>query len=705
MSRWGDAWGETDADWAVRLVAPFPMSWLSRLLDRWDADRLQVSRRDANLGHLLRVRQLGQAHAAGVPLDAGDAELCEVAAQSARDMETRLQQRDIITRGQVYGPGDAVSPWSVDWRERCALLAGYAEAAHWLGLRGLGDVAARWRGPLVGLLRRVVCPRWWRRVLRRLYAQAVEGTARTMGLVHKRAGCYVSDDTARRRAAQLARNAATLEHVTAMNESGQTATLAELAAKGAGNRQIRRMELMTRIAGFERIAKECGHVAYFVTLTCPSRMHAWRTAPGRRWAVEKNPRFDGTTPDAAQRYLTQQWARFRAAADRAGLHLYGFRITEPNHDGTPHWHCLLFFPAVASRRVSGGCGAVGDGDEWGGVAGRCGRADRPGYRVAVRLLRRYFLHAVDGVEPGARKHRVKVERIDWARGTAAGYVAKYVAKNIDGYRVEKDLYGNDCLHASQRVDAWASTWRVRQFQQVGGAPVGVWRELRRLNPEQGEAAPGLALFLDAVNVAGRGKRPDDETDIDHQQTAADGWAAYTEMQGGARVRRADLRVRLMRECSGEVGRYGDPVPARAVGVVTVDTITEHRPALGIVKAYSVRRRVVAEVESERSRWVIVGASDSSCRKGDAAGVLGGGLADRPAPLACAEGARPWSPVNNCTRAIDAARVLKHAGALDQAPGDLFPLVKRWPKLGRWHDWGKRPSEGRRAPAELQGSSL
>lgn len=643
-----------DEQWAGDQTRDFPAAWVERLVGRWRGRRA-VDDRAANLELLKSASTIRRAHHVGVPADANDDQLCQEAALLARDTPRRLDYLDRIAEIEL-------ADRAPEQRDRLLMLGRYLEALHWLSLRGVADRLQRLaRRSIAGALRRLACERWWRRVLRGIHARAVETTARAIGLVNKRAGCYVSNESLHRRRGQVARNARALESVVAVNEYGQDATLAELAAKGPANRAIRRQELMTRIAGFELIAKQCGHAAYFVTVTCPSRMHAWRTRPGRGDQVEPNPAHDGTEVDAAQRYLTTQWRRMRAAAERAGLDLYGFRIAEPNHDGTPHWHALLFFPPEDAR-------------------------GRPAYRVLVRLLRRYFLHNADPGERGARRHRVTVERIDWSRGSAAGYVAKYVAKNIDGYRVEKDLYGNDTLTSSQRVDAWASTWRIRQFQQIGGAPVGVWRELRRLHPEQERAAVSVAWALDAVNItAGRDQQDDEAHDLEEgRTTAAHGWADYLQLQGGHRVKRAALRLRVLREQLGELGRYGELMAPRPVGVVTVEQRVEEVDAGGIVGRLRMRRTVRAEVESERCTWrtELMGVdADEAAQKARRARV-----AERlRGLLAAGEARRPWSPVNNCTR-----------------PAPMFgAAVERHPKLGRFHRWNRAttpPPDGLRQPS-------
>ena len=627
-----------DADWSAERVAKFPESWASRLLGAW-RERHGRDRSGANLALLRYSRSIEAAQRAGIPADARDPELCDEADKSARDMARRVELGAKLVRDPLPVVETTARLWA---------------AGDWLAVRGLSDAwerAQRAASSARAALARVCCARWWRLVLRRLHARAVESVARGIGLVHKRAGCYVSDDAAKRRRGQIARNAAALASVAAVNDRGQEYTLADLAARGPANREIRRHELMTRIAGFELVARELSHVALFVTVTCPGRMHAWRTKPGQSWATEANPHHDGTTPEAAQRYLTKQWARFRAAADRHGVELYGFRIAEPNHDGTPHWHALLFLSPIV------GAGTLKNNP----------RAGRPvAARVTLRLLRRYFLRNDTPTERGARRHRVKAEAIDWTRGSAAGYVAKYVAKNIDGYRVERDLYGNEAMTASQRVEAWASTWRIRQFQQIGGAPVTVWRELRRLHPEQASASVGMAIALDAVNVAH--SAPDAESEAVKTYTAAHGWATYLEAQGGHRVRRSMLRFRVLREATGELGRYGDPAPARAIGVEHREF--ERREVLGRV----VRLPVRVGIESERCEWVM---TPCSATEPEARAVAL--AAARAAALARGEAARPWSPVDNCTRA-------EQRIAFDRHPDALF--TRRVRKLRRFADWTK-----------------
>ena len=358
---------------------------------------------------------------------------------------------------------------------------------------------------------------WWRRKLRASQARALEAEAIRLGYVHRKAEIYASDVTVERRKQQKARNLRALENTEAVNTvTGDIYTLAELAELSVSSPRIRRGELMTRIAGFEAVAVGMGHAAEFWTATAPSRMHPKRT--GTNGAVLDNPKYDGTTPRQAQQYLAKTWANFRAACWRRNIRFYGFRIAEPHHDATPHWHLLLFMP----QEITPGRGLVAR---------------------ARALFRRYFLRE-DGAEAGAKKNRVEFVGIDWKRGSAAGYIAKYVSKNIDGYAVQGDLEGENlsAVTGSQRVEAWASSWGIRQFQQVGGPPVGVWRELRKMGADDGQSE---AIF-EARSAADIGN-----------------WARYVGLQGGPVVSRKALSFRIAYTRAGERwdANKGEPVQA------------------------------------------------------------------------------------------------------------------------------------------------
>lgn len=553
-----------DAQWAAARVASLPAQWGRRLLKRW-GELHGKSRFDGNTF----LRKTTDALAVvRIPLDASDSTICD----AAHALALRCADRAAL------------------YHDAATLRASMARIAEGQGIEPppckVGD------GPAIA---RMTCSMWWRRKLRRNHGRSVEGAAIVMGLVNQRREIYVSNETLQRCQQQNERNAATLEATTARNELGQEYTLAELAATGPANKAIRRAELMTRIAGFERIARDMAHAGLFMTITCPSRMHRWRTVgPKHARIVVENARYDGTTPRQAQKYLAKLWARIRAKLKRKGVGVYGFRIAEPNHDGTPHWHFLIFHKPEDIQTV----------------------------RAAV------LEHALKdcGDEPGARRHRVDFKAIDWSKGTAAGYIAKYVAKNIDGYKVGEDLYGNPAMEASARVEAWARTWGIRQFQQVGGPPVGPWRELRRIEALPMGAPDHLVKAHQAVNKVAV---------IEGRENASVAWDHYCQAQGGVFCGR-DYRIRVSTVVDeGKKGRYGDPAGPRPVGVETVSIEMWTPPWMAHMNPPGQSSRVVSWiVESTRHEWVIVGRT---ARHGEVSTA-----AAKPAP---------WTRVNNCTEGV------------------------------------------------------
>lgn len=305
---------------------------------------------------------------------------------------------------------------------------------------------------------------WWGRQLKKADRRQAEAGALKAGKITR----YCSDLIFHARQRQREEMRDFLEAMVAIceTEDGERIErdLAELVKASNANPAVRRAELMTRVRGFEEYAKPRGHLPYFLTLTCPSRYHR----NSDQWGANALPHVVGPvvpfcpTPRDAQRYLCKTWEKARAALARAGIELYGFRVAEPHRDACPHWHCLFWFKDTTEARE------------------------------ACAIIRRYFL-AESGNEPGAQRRRVTVEKIDTKRGSATGYIAKYIAKNIDGLAgdagefPDRDTAGStsettglSSADAALRVEAWAACWGIRQFQQIGGPRVGVWRELRRL---------------------------------------------------------------------------------------------------------------------------------------------------------------------------------------------------------------------------------
>ncbi|MDR6152162.1 hypothetical protein QF021_000251 [Acidovorax delafieldii] len=448
---------------------------------------------------------------------------------------------------------------------------------------------------------------WWRRRLRVHVARVVEAGAVGLGLVHARRGGYVSNVGLHRRQDQLRRNDETLGRTVYRNEAGQKYSLRQLAALGTANPIIRGGELMTRIRGAEEYADSRAHVGLFLTLTLPSRFHPVKLGSGGR--PFPNKKYQGATPRDGQLWLRDKWAKTRAALAREGVRMYGLRVAEPHHDATPHWHALVWAEDEASAQA------------------------------IERWVRNYWL-SDDGTERGAVQNRVNVKRM--VKGGAAGYVAKYIAKSVgnvalaehmdvvNGQQIQLDLGPTDPKNVKEsepghkRVDAWAATWGIRQFQTIGMPSVTVWRELRRVTPDQLElfSSEGDRATVRAAQACHR-----------TGELRAD-WRLFMEAMGGHALPRKCWHLRTAHRTPepGTVNKYGEAVKVgRIVGL---------QAQRGRMRGHWLvsRRLAWVPVQAESTHAAQVG------QDGDAAGqAQGDGTATARAALP-----RAWTGFNNCT---------------------------------------------------------
>jgi len=370
---------------------------------------------------------------------------------------------------------------------------------------------------LIPALNRLSDKKWWQRRVRQLQARTIEKIARDIGLVQQSRSKYSSHIAISRRSQQKYENQKYLESSYIVSDEGKELTLWDVYQHTVSNPSVRRAELMTRIKGFEVVADTHGHIGEFYTLTAPGHMHA----NFKRGIA--NPKFTGESPADIQAHLRKTFELIRSKLGRLGINPYGFRVAEPHHDGTPHWHFLLFMPEEK--------------------------------RNIVRSIFSEYALRISPDEKGARTHRFQATAIDKTKGSAAGYIAKYIAKNIDGEFIKDDINGGDAKESARNIDAWASTWGIRQFQQIGGPSVTVWRELRRLKEET-------------------------ESDFETARKAADSadWAAFCFAMGGisTSIRNAAIKPEYEKplEVDLETGEifgekktaYGDVVKAKIIGL-------------------------------------------------------------------------------------------------------------------------------------------
>jgi len=361
---------------------------------------------------------------------------------------------------------------------------------------------------IMACARRLQCAKWWRRRLRTVHGRWKESELIRLGAVGRGMSLYCSDEAVQARREQRQRNDDLLHAFLACGEeSGEYVTLADCAAAGVSNPAVRRSEVMTRLRGTEEFATGAGLAADFWTVTAPSRFHRWGKGG-------ENKNYSGASPREAQAYLVGIWSHIRAALDRAGCSVIGFRVAEPHKDGCPHWHLLV----------------------WG----------EPGALTQARAIAMHHALKDSPEEPGAALHRFTVERIDTEKGSAVGYVAKYISKNLDGQGMTNAAaqdgsgleHGAGVIESIERVEAWRSLWGIRQFQFFAAGRVTVWRELRRMKERPGGPLSPVWETAQGEKVLGEGGRAD--------------WCAFLDQC-------ERVGVELFTTEQAERGEYGEPV--------------------------------------------------------------------------------------------------------------------------------------------------
>ena len=366
---------------------------------------------------------------------------------------------------------------------------------------------------------RVVDGGYWRRVLRACATQILYDYLRLNNRVGAGISPYIPEAVNRRLRQRQRDSRKFLESRCLVRDDDFEMDLIDAVDASTSNPRNRFSESYTRIQGMETLAFEAGFCCLFFTLTAPSRFHVRNSiAKGRLSAPNK--KFSGESARSCQDYLNGVWKRFRARAARQEYTYYGARFVEGHHDGTPHWHILLFCPSGQADPLSSDLqmyACLEDAHELSSLSAREARFN----------VKRFDLH-------------------DLQAGLAlpSTYLFKYMSKNMTGGSDLDNESGMSFSETVERVTNFCRANRIRQFQFFGNPSVTVWRELRRLRAED-------LSSLDAEEL----------TAIRDACVSGD-WAEFVRLMGGPcspRTQQPVTALQVLRCARAEKNRYGEVV--------------------------------------------------------------------------------------------------------------------------------------------------
>ena len=359
---------------------------------------------------------------------------------------------------------------------------------------------------VISALARLHCDRWWRRQLRKQCHRTAENYMRKTGRVGRGISPYISTYTNSRIRSREDISKEFLKNSMVESDAGDLLTLESVAASSLANPRNRLSEAYARAVGCDHIREEFKLSAVFVTITAPSRFHS-RIVKGE--GSIPNPKFDGSTPRECQEYLSKVWARIRASLARHCIDAFGMRVAEGHHDGSIHWHLMIYVEPKSLDSL-------------------------------IDICDRYATQEDAGELTTEKKQKARfhAEIIDTSRAAPRTYLFKYLTKNLQGSQEISDETGGPISETVDSVRRLCSTYGIRQFQFFGQPSVTVWRQLRRLKDKNlGELS---AEHFSEIREA----------------ACAGNWAEFVRLMGGACTPRKDQPIKPLREYRGE-NDYGD----------------------------------------------------------------------------------------------------------------------------------------------------
>lgn len=276
---------------------------------------------------------------------------------------------------------------------------------------------------------------FWLKHYSKLARQRDEFAFIKLGFVSSAREKYVSDAGLARHADALAAQQAWLESTVLIDRNAAAGgKFKHISLAAAVKRaEARDAGLWAFLAGIEQLSVEGKLECALVTLTAPSNFHA---SPGTGGS-----RFDGvSTPLDSHAYIASRWNAFQRDLSNHGHAVSGIRATEPQGDGTCHWHVWLHYAADALPTILARLAHYFPGDlarRVEPVVVRTVEADLTGSKLNKKTGTRFSEHFAvlrsTGLIERSKKPAAQVDFsvINRAYASGATYMAKYTVKSFD----------------------------------------------------------------------------------------------------------------------------------------------------------------------------------------------------------------------------------------------------------------------------------